>query len=74
MNTPYPLYSRFGLGAKGELLVLHLFEDAPGKLAIPVRFGRIAGTSDNGDSAEIADGVLHLSGLKPMSALVLLLR
>ena len=56
------------------MLVLHLFEDAPEKLDIPVRFGRIAGSLDNGEPASIADGVLHLSGLKPMSALVLLLR
>ena len=62
------------IGAAGELLVLHLFEDAPEKLDIPVRFGRIAGSLDNGEKMAVADGVLHLSGLKPMSALVLLLR
>ena len=58
----------------GEVLVLHLFDDPPAELDIPVRFGRIAESLDLGEKREIGSGVLHLSGLKPMSGLVLLLR
>ena len=68
----YQLFRR--ISEKGEVLVLHLFEDSPATLEIPVRFSGIAGTLTNGEKAEIKNGVLCLSGLKPMSGAVLLLR
>lgn len=60
--------------AKGEVLVLHLFEDAPKELDIPTDAGRIAGTLNNGEKIVLQNGKLHLEELKSMSALVFLLR
>ena len=60
--------------AKGELLVIHLFDDAPAELDIPVEFTRLDGILQSDGTAEIRNNTLCLRKLEPMTGRVFLLR